>query len=318
LSEEHVVSWRDRPRLLLAEASGSGELARTLDPWYEVVGVRTGLDVVTLARSLPPEVIVLETSLPDLDAVKVLVQLLGSPETEEVPVLLLADPYDDADAVRCLDVGAADYLRRNLSPRELLARLDKAVREHRHRSRLAELARTDPLTGLANYRALMERASEELSRARRYAHPLSAVMIDVDNLKEVNDRHGHDAGNRALLNLTRILRVTLRQTDFAARYGGDEFVVLLPHHTPAEAAVVVERIRRILAGAQLTTSSGEIIPITLTVSAGIAGHDPSEPRHDCEALLKLADAALYEAKHGGRDRVVVRSRQPPAAVQGGA
>jgi two-component system, cell cycle response regulator len=299
------VSLRDRPRLLLAESSESGELGRVLDAWYEVIGVRTGRAAVALACSLAPEVVLLETSLPDLDAVRVLVQLLGSPLTEDIPVLLLADPYDDADAVRCLDVGATDYLPGHVSPRELVARLDKAVRERRHRSRLTELARTDPLTGLANYRALIERASEELNRARRYAYPLSAVMLDLDNLKAINDHHGHDAGNRALLNLTSTLRATLRQTDFAARYGGDEFVVLLPHHTPAEAAVVVERIRRILAGTELTTSPGEVLPLTLTVSAGIAGHEPSGPRHDYEGLLRLADAALYEAKRDGRDRVVV-------------
>ena len=311
------MSWRDRPRLLLAESSDTGELAHALDAWYEVVPVRADRAAVSLASSLAPDVVLLETSLPELDAVAVLVQLLGSPDTEQIPILLLADPYDDADAVRCLDVGATDYFARGITHRELLSRLDKAVRESRHRSRLAELARTDPLTGLANYRALMDRAFEELNRARRYAYPLAAVMVDLDNLKAINDRYGHDAGNRALLNLTSTLRATLRQTDFAARYGGDEFVVLLPHHTPAEAAVVLERVRRILAGTQLTGASGEILPTTLTVSAGIAAHDPSEPRHDYEALLKLADAALHEAKREGRDRVVVCDADLASAFEGG-
>ena len=311
------MSWRDRPRLLLAESSDTDQLARALDAWYEVVPVRAGRAAVSLARSMAPDVVLLETSLPELDAVAVLVQLLASPDTEQIPIFLLADPYDDADAVRCLDLGATDYLARGITPRELLARLDKAVRESRCRSRLAELARTDPLTGLANYRALIERASEELNRARRYAYPLAAVMIDLDNLKAINDRYGHEAGNRALLNLTSTLRATLRQTDFAARYGGDEFVVLLPHHTPAEAAVVLERVRRILAGTQLTAASGEILPTTLTVSAGIAAHDPSKSRHDYEALLKLADAALHEAKREGRDRVVVCDADRASAFEGG-
>jgi two-component system, cell cycle response regulator len=300
---------------LLAESSESGEISRALESGYQLAPVRTTRAAVALARSFAPEVALLETSLPELDAVDVLRQLRGEHDTEDIPVLLLADRYDGADAVRCLNAGATDYLPRKLDHRELLARLDKAVRESRLRSNLAQLAQTDPLTGLANYRTLIERASEELNRASRYAYPLSAVMIDLDNLKAINDRHGHDAGNRALLNLTRILRATLRQTDFAARYGGDEFVVLLPHHTPAEAAVVVERIRRLLAGTELTSSTGEILPLTLTVSAGIAGHDPSGPRYEYEGLLHLADAALYEAKRGGRDRVVVGGWGAVVAVQ---
>jgi diguanylate cyclase (GGDEF)-like protein len=134
-------------------------------------------------------------------------------------------------------------------------------------------------------------------------------------LKSINDRYGHEAGNRALLNLTRTLRAALRQTDFAARYGGDEFVVLLPHHTPSEAAVVVDRVRRILRGTELANAVGETLPLTLTVSAGIAGHQPDEPRRDHEGLLNLADAALYEAKRAGRDRVVVAIRPEAEAIE---
>jgi two-component system cell cycle response regulator len=309
------VSLRDRPRVLLAESSDHGDPSRALDRWYEVVRARTTAEALAGVRELTPDLVLLSTASPTLDAVPVLVKILASPPLDSVPVLLLADPYDDADAVRCLDVGATDYLPRTLSQRDLVARIEKALRESRQRSRLAQLARTDPLTGLANYRALIDRVSDEFNRARRYEYPLSAVMMDLDHLKRINDRFGHDAGNRALLNLTRTLRAALRQTDFAARYGGDEFAVLLPHHTPSEASVVVDRVRRILAGTELTNSMGETLPFTLTVSAGIAGHEPAEPRNDYEGLLNLADAALYQAKRAGRDRVVVAVRPGAGAVE---
>ena len=318
VSEEFELSPPDRPRVLVAESLDPGPLSRSLDRWYEVIRARTTSEVLAAVRELAPDVVVLEMASPSLDAVSALVTIVASPATASLPVVLLADPYDDADAVRCLDVGASDYLPRSVTQRELVARIEKVLRESRQRFRLAELARTDPLTGLANYRALIDRASEEFSRARRYEYALAAVMIDLDHLKGINDRYGHEVGNRALLNVTRTFRAALRQTDFAARYGGDEFVVLLPHHTPREAAVVVERVRRILRGTGLINSLGETLPVSLTVSAGIAGHEPTEPRGDHEALLNLADAALYQAKRAGRDRVVVAIRPGAEAIEGRA
>jgi two-component system cell cycle response regulator len=314
--EKHKVSLRERPRLLLAEASGSGELARVLERWYEIVPARGTLETLSRAGELNADVVVLEAISDGTDAANVLVQLRASPETEALPVLVLAHPYDERDAVRCLEIGATDYLPRNLSHRDVAARVAKALRESRQRLQLANWARTDPLTGLANYRALRERAAEEFSRASRYEYPLSAVMLDLDNLKAINDRFGHEAGNRALLALTGTLRESLRQTDFAARYGGDEFFVLLPHQTPAESAVVVERLRRLLASIELRGPDGKTLPIRLSASAGIAGHGPPESRHDYETLLNLADAALFEAKRAGRDRVVVTGRVPAVALEG--
>ena len=311
--EESTVTGRDRPLVVIAEAPEGDELTRTLAPYFAVERVHSGREAVAKARELHPDVVVLESELPELDGVNALVQLLGSPRTDGIPVMLLADPYDDAEAVRCLDLGGADYLSRQISARELVARVEKSVRDSRMRRELSELARTDALTGLANFRALMARMSEEYSRACRYEYPLSVVMIDLDNLKQINDRFGHDVGNRAIVALTRILKASLRQTDFAARYGGDEFVVLLPHQSPAEASVMVDRLRRGLGQHALEGQDGMPVQLILTMSAGIAGHAPDDPRPSFEGLLQMADAALYQAKRGGRNRVIVWDRRPQAA-----
>lgn len=304
------MSVGERPVIVVAGASGEGPLGASLEAFYEVVPSRTARETITTVRELQPELVLLDAELPEGSGVALLVQLLGSSRTEQIPAIVVAQEYDDADAVRCLDAGATDYVAATVSTRELVARIEKAIREARQRRELLAVARTDALTGLANFRALMARMSEEFHRSTRYEYPLSAVMIDLDHLKQINDRFGHDVGNKAILALTRTLRAGLRQTDFAARYGGDEFVVLLPHQTPAEAAVMLERVRRVLTTLPIDGPDGMPLDVPLTLSAGIAGHLPDEPRQSFEALLQLADGALYQAKRSGRNRVVVCDRRP--------
>lgn len=318
LFEEGVVTGRERPLIVVAEDPEDSGIGRRLEPFFELFRVESGKEAVEMARTHHPDAVVLQTALPGLDGVGALVQLQGSPKTEAIPVLLVADPYDDADAVRCLELGGADYVSRHVSARELVARVEKAVREGRAHRELSEQARTDALTGLANFRALISRMSEEFNRALRYGYPLSVVMIDLDHLKQVNDRFGHHVGNRAIVAVTRTLRASLRQTDFAARYGGDEFVVLLPHQSPAEAAVMVERLRRALAEAELEADDPAAREVRLTVSAGVSGQLPEDAPPSFEGLLQMADAALYQAKRDGRDRVVVWDRRPHAVgAEGG-
>jgi len=167
----------------------------------------------------------------------------------------------------------------------------------RQADRLAELALTDALTGLCNMRAFQQRLDEELARARRYGHPLSLLMIDVDRLKEINDRAGHEAGSAALVRVADALRHTARATDVTARWGGDEFAMLAPD-TPAEAAVRLgERIRSLVA--ESAGPTGERV----TVSVGLATTDGRDG--DLATVLReRADAALYSAKRQGRNQVV--------------
>jgi diguanylate cyclase (GGDEF)-like protein len=158
---------------------------------------------------------------------------------------------------------------------------------------LVDLSRTDPLTGLRNQRAFDERLAEEVARARRYGGPLSLVIADVDGLKAVNDRGGHHAGNLALRAVADAMRKDARQTDMAARIGGDEFALLAPNTVAGEAVALGERIRSLVA-------EQDAIPVTISVGvATLGGEQP-----DAAALLQAADAALYEAKHRGRNQVV--------------
>lgn len=263
--------------------------------------------------------VALDRDLPGVNGPTLLQHWRGDDRTASIPVLILA-PHaagDDLQAT-CLDRGAADVLLHPLHPRVLVARVDRAVRDGRERRRLEAAAQTDGLTGLANFRALDARLRQEFDRARRYRTPLSLAMIDLDHLKAVNDRLGHTAGNQVLAAFARRLTLSLRGTDFAARYGGDEFAILLTHQSWREAAVFCERLRQSILTRPLFSPRGDELDLPTTISVGVAAHTPTTPRPSSEALLQAADAALYEAKRHGRNQVVIFERDLPAAAAEGA
>ena len=174
-------------------------------------------------------------------------------------------------------------------------------------SRAKLLAETDELTGLLNMRGFSIAANRLFGQALRYNRAATILMIDSDNLKTVNDTHGHEAGNRLLKQLTRLVQAELRYTDVLARYGGDEFVVLLPETPSAGALEVASRIREAIAGAPLEIDGKRV---GCTVSIGLASH-PADG-NSMDAVVARADRAMYQAKRGGRNRVV--AFQPGAAA----
>lgn len=169
-----------------------------------------------------------------------------------------------------------------------------------HRAWIKELARRDPLTGLLNRGALMKRFEAELHRARRYDHVLSALMVDLDRFKRVNDNHGHQTGDRVLKVVGRILRETTRENDVTGRYGGEEFLVVLPETGADDARRVAERIKGTMSR---RTFEGDGTSFTVTCSIGVAGFEGQDG--DTGWLLERMDDALYEAKQRGRNRVVI-------------
>jgi len=173
---------------------------------------------------------------------------------------------------------------------------------------LQRISSTDPLTGLANRRLLDKRLREELARVDRYNHPLALMLLDLDGLKTVNDRRGHEAGDNAIRAVARTLQKTCRSTDLAARFGGDEFAILAPNITELEARTLAERIRKSL-GMEASWVAVNLPPLTLSI--GIADTRSIRELHP-DRLYSAADRALYRAKSGGKDRVVLASAQEGA------
>ncbi len=178
--------------------------------------------------------------------------------------------------------------------------LQKEIEERKKaQAALERLATQDSLTGIANRRYFLEIASRIIEQARRYQRPVSVVMIDVDHFKEMNDTFGHKTGDKVLIHITRCFQSCLRKVDILGRYGGDEFVILLPETTKEGARRLSERLMQAVAQ-QLITAGGVTIPITL--SMGLASNI-NEPDLSLDELLQRADRALYDSKLNGRNRL---------------
>jgi diguanylate cyclase (GGDEF)-like protein len=168
----------------------------------------------------------------------------------------------------------------------------------RQADRLAALSATDPLTGLYNRRALKRHLIDEFRRAVRYRSPLSLLLVDVDRLKQVNDEHGHAAGDRVLRGVARAVADGLRQSDFGARWGGDEFAIVAPNTNVDAARHSAERLV-----ARVVDAFRKDHDLPVTVSVGISTYEPDNPKHcELDSLVRAADLALYRAKESGRNR----------------
>ncbi|MGA0531517.1 PleD family two-component system response regulator [Hansschlegelia sp. KR7-227] len=254
------------------------------------------------------DVVVVALSLADFDALRLCAQLRSLERTRMTPIVLIADPEQNARVLRGLEVGVNDYLMRPIEPNELTARIRTQVRRRRYTARLRdnlqtsmELAITDGLTGLNNRRYMEMHLQTLLDQAESRGRPLSALVADIDLFKGVNDGFGHDAGDEVLREFSRRLKASVRGIDLVCRLGGEEFVVVMPETDAQVARVVAERIRSKTA-AQPFAIAGGAQSIDVTVSVGVASFLGKSD--DAAALLKRADVALYRAKADGRNRVV--------------
>jgi diguanylate cyclase (GGDEF)-like protein len=298
-----VTGKRQKPLILVVEDDDDARvlLSELLQPRYAVEAVGDGVTALERAKVLNPDLVLLDLFLPGLDGFGALTGLRRDPRTADVPVIFLSAQGDAASKSQGLSLGAADYLAKPFSEQELMARVDRTLRLTAQREHFRALAQTDALTGLPNFRSFHARLDEEVRRADRYAQALACVMVDLDGLKQINDNLGHAAGNRAILALADAVREELRDTDFAARYGGDEFVVLLPQTNAVAGALFAERLRRRLA----TVSQEAGLPVRASIGVSALTPDEVGVPDAAEALLHRADEALYRAKGGGRDRVEV-------------
>jgi len=245
--------------------------------------------------------------MPRMDGVTLCRLIKGHEELRSTYVIILSTKGETVAKVMGLDLGADDYLVKPVETNELLARVRSGLRLRRALIDLAaknelleRLALTDPLTALPNRRAYEESLTSEISRSLRHCRPLSLLYLDLDRFKEVNDLHGHAVGDEALVGFSDLLKRHARRGDLAARIGGEEFAVLLPHTSRSHAALVAERIRKAVEAAPV----GRTRPVAITTSVGVAVFR-GEGVEDAAAFVKEADDALYRAKSEGRNRVTL-------------
>jgi two-component system cell cycle response regulator len=294
---------RAKPLILVVEDDEDARdvLAELLKPRYDVESVGDGETAIQRAAEISPDLVLLDLFLPGLDGFGALTGLRRNPKTADLPVIFLSAQGDAETKSHGLSLGAADYLAKPFSEQELMARVDRTLKLTAQKEHYRALAQTDGLTGLPNFRSFHARLEEEVARAHRYGLPLTCAMIDLDGLKQINDKLGHAAGNRAILAMADAVREELRDTDFAARYGGDEFVVLLPQTSADAGGLFAERLRRRL----LLVSEGAGLPVRGSIGVAAVTAEELESADAAEDLLRRADEALYKAKRSGRDRVEI-------------
>jgi two-component system, cell cycle response regulator len=284
---------------------------------YEIMEASDGHQALGLVRAAAPDLILLDVMLPDIDGYEISRRIKGADDLPFIPIILVTARDSTQDKVAGLDAGADDYLTKPINFPELEARVRSMLRIKRLQDELAEknlelerLSISDGLTGLYNHRHIHRLLAEEFERVERTNDCMSVAMFDLDRFKQVNDTFGHQAGDRVLIDLADILRETARDIDRLGRYGGEEFIALLPETCIDDAAVFVERVRREVARRNFEIGLDE--PLRMTLSAGVATY-PHETVDSVEALVRLADQALYAAKAAGRDRIVRFDEMPPAA-----
>ncbi|MFZ0606647.1 MAG: PleD family two-component system response regulator [Xanthobacteraceae bacterium] len=254
------------------------------------------------------DLLIASLGLENYDALRLCSQVRSLDRTRNLPILAITEPDNNARMLRGLEIGVNDFLIRPIDKNELLARARSQVRKRRYTERLRdnvqmsiEMAITDALTGLFNRRYMESHLATLLEQAASRGKPLAALIIDIDYFKAINDSHGHDAGDDVLRDFALRIKRSIRGIDLACRYGGEEFVVIMPETDMAVAAMVAERLRRRIAAEPFAIAQGSgHIPVTISIGiAGLRGKDDTAPQ-----LLKRADQALYQAKRDGRNRVV--------------
>jgi two-component system cell cycle response regulator len=254
------------------------------------------------------DLLLVSLGLENFDALRLCSQIRSLDRTRNLPILAITEPDNNARMLRGLEIGVNDFLIRPVDKNELLARARSQVRKRRYTERLRdnvqasiEMAITDALTSLFNRRYMESHLGTLIEQAAARGKPLATLVIDIDYFKAINDTHGHDAGDDVLRDFALRIKRSIRGIDLACRYGGEEFVIVMPETDMTVAAMVAERLRRRIAAEPFAIAQGSrCIPVTISI--GIAGLRDKDDT--AAALLKRADQALYRAKRDGRNRVV--------------
>lgn len=299
---------------------------------YKVRVAPNGELALINAQTVTPDLILLDIDMPDLNGYVVCQRLKEDAVLKSIPVIFLSAVDRPQDIVKAFQVGGVDFISKPFQCEEVLARVATHLALHRLQQELTaanaelqaanaqlkkeievrqqmeadlqRLATIDDLTGTLNRRQLFEVGTQELERARRYQHPFVILMLDIDYFKYINDQHGHAVGDLAIQRTVRTMRQNLRGVDHIGRYGGDEFIIILPETPLTSAQHTAERLRA--AVSQQPVISGEqTLPISISV--GVAG--VAQENHDLavnfDAVVLFADQALYAAKKAGRNCVSV-------------
>jgi len=313
----HPALINDRPARILVVDDHPDNIqllrARLEARGYTVDSAEDGQAALDYVYDSPPDLMLLDVMMPKVDGMEVVQRLKNDRTLPFIPVILQTALDSTEHMVQGLDAGADDYIAKPINFRELEARVKSLLRikalqndlTERERDlaeandRLLAASRTDVLTGLDNRRFVEERLHEMWNHSQRLHEPISLVMCDIDHFKSVNDKHGHQAGDSVLKQFAGLLKAAAREIDHVGRYGGEEFVLILPGTVLDAAVTFAERVRNDVEQHTFTYDGGTL---RRTMSCGVAAWPHPRITHE-DSLIKAADDALYVAKETGRNRV---------------
>lgn len=287
----------DEPSIL------SGVKAVLLSEGYDVLTAKNGKEAVEIFKKESPDLVILDVSMPHLSGFEVLDRIKKYFGERYIPVIFLTVSVKIDDKLRALHGGAVDYLTKPASPEELLARIRNFIEIKEKHDGLKKAATYDWMTGALNKAHFVKKAKEELEKAVRNKTPLSFIFMDIDRFKKINDEIGHLAGDKVISEFANRLKKLIRRIDLIGRFGGDEFMLMLPHKGKKEALIVADRLIRDI---KTKTIIFEKHKIPLSASMGIISLK-TDKKIDISSLIKLADEALYEAKAKGGNCHVIKT-----------
>ena len=269
---------------------------------YTIIMAKDGDEGIAVAQKEDPDLILLDVQMPGIDGFEVCERLKADPATEHIPIIFVtALGSSEANVVKGLKAGAYDFISKPFNGGELLARVSVMLKIRQREEVAKEESNTDVLTSIYNRRFMERRLSEELTRCVGDNQRLVCLFIDIDHFKSINDTFGHPFGDYVIKEVARLLCETVRGCDTVARWGGEEFLALLPGTETKDGIAVAERIRLAI---EKQTFSFEGKKAKVTVSTGLYGSRPKTTGETSEEIIRKADEALYKAKHEGRNLVV--------------
>jgi two-component system, cell cycle response regulator len=307
---EAVAETGRNGRILIVDDRESSyeRIVRTLSVEHTVGVENNPADALFNAAEGNYDLLIVSLDLKDFDGLRLCSQVRSLERTRGVPILAVAEADNNARLVRGLEIGVNDYLIRPVDKNEMLARVRTQIKKKRYTERLRdnvqmkiEMAITDALTGLFNRRYMETHLASLVEQAAARGKPITVLVVDIDFFKAINDGHGHDAGDDVLREFALRIRKSIRNIDLACRYGGEEFVIVMPETDMSVATMVAERLRRRIASESFSIQQGAR-NLDVTISIGIAAL--GDATDNAAAILKRADTALYRAKRDGRNRVV--------------
>jgi two-component system cell cycle response regulator len=309
LQAMNSISSKDGSILIVdTDRRHAERIAAYLQTEHRVDILTEPMDAVFQVAGGSYELALVSMNLTDFDPLRVCSQIRTVDQARGLPIILMADEADKPKVVRGLDLGINDYISRPVERSELMARVRTQIRRQRYADVLRDsvnstiaLAITDELTGLYNRRYFDRHMNLVMAKSLEQERDVAVMILDIDHFKSVNDNYGHDVGDAVIREFAARLRRNVRGVDMACRFGGEEFLVLMPDTDVGVAELVAERVREAVADRPFEVGLSR--PISITISIGMALYENLDDTP--EVIIKRADVALYRAKHAGRNRVIV-------------